>query len=161
MSSFSYLLLLKVRLLGTRRQSGTVPGTVPAGFGRGRGRSVAPPSPSPICPESPGDSPPSPSPIWRGRDSERSPVPDSHRGVRALVERAAAAAAARARHIICPVPVLESGISLVHCRWPVAATECQWHVPHACARIALNEGGPWSRSAADDESALVSARLRD
>ncbi len=62
--------IINVRLLGTRRQSGTVPlGTVPradlAGDGPG-GR----------------DAPPSPSPIWRGRG--RSPVPDSHRGVRAL-----------------------------------------------------------------------------
>ena len=40
--------IIKVRLLGTRRQSGTVPGTVPDLAGDGD----APPSPSPICPES-------------------------------------------------------------------------------------------------------------
>ena len=40
--------IIKVRLLGTRRQSGTVPGTVPDLSGDGD----APPSPSPICPES-------------------------------------------------------------------------------------------------------------
>ena len=72
--------IFKVRpLLGTRRQSGTVPGTVtvPDSTGRGRGRSPVPvPDLSGI-----GDSPPSPSPIWRGRG--RSPIPDSDRGVRA------------------------------------------------------------------------------
>ena len=63
--------IIKVRLLGTRRQSGTVPGTVPDLSGDGD----APPSPSPICPESgtlprprprfagDGDAPPSPIPI--------------------------------------------------------------------------------------------------
>ena len=63
--------IIKVRLLGTRRQSGTVPGTVPDLAGDGD----APPSPSPICPESgtlprprprfagDGDAPPSPIPI--------------------------------------------------------------------------------------------------
>ncbi len=39
--------IVQVRLLGTRRQSGTVPGTVPDLAGDGD----APPSPSPICPE--------------------------------------------------------------------------------------------------------------
>jgi hypothetical protein len=46
---------IKARLLGTRRQSGTVPGTVPdlpESAGPGDGDSDAPPSPSPICPES-------------------------------------------------------------------------------------------------------------
>jgi hypothetical protein len=66
--------IIKVRLLlGTRRQSGTVPGTVPDLAGDGD----TPPSPSPICPESgtlprprprfggdsDGDAPPSPIPI--------------------------------------------------------------------------------------------------
>jgi hypothetical protein len=72
--------IFKVRpLLGTRRQSGTVPGDRPR-FGRGRGRSPVPvPDLSGIGDS---DSPPPPSPIWRGRG--RSPVPDSHRGVCAL-----------------------------------------------------------------------------
>jgi hypothetical protein len=85
--------IIKVRLLGTRRQSGTVtvPGTVPDLAGDGD----APPSPSPTASvfqvvRNPsrglGDSPPSPSPISRGRVRRSgSPVPDSHRGVRALV----------------------------------------------------------------------------
>jgi hypothetical protein len=71
----SYLLLLKC---GCSAHA--------ANRGPSRGR-------SPICPESAspvpvpdlsgiGDAPPSPSPICRGRG--RSPVPDSHRGVRAL-----------------------------------------------------------------------------
>ena len=63
--------IIKVRLLGTRRQSGTVPVPVPDLAGDGD----APPSPSPICPESgtlsrprprfggDGDAPPSPIPI--------------------------------------------------------------------------------------------------
>ena len=63
--------VIKVRLLGTRRQSGTVPVPVPDLAGDGD----APPSPSPICPESgtlprprprfagDGDAPPSPIPI--------------------------------------------------------------------------------------------------
>ncbi len=57
---------VKVRLLGTRQQSGTVPGTVPRADLPGDG-----------------DAPPSPSPICLGRRG-RFPVPDSHRGVRAL-----------------------------------------------------------------------------
>ena len=74
--------IIKVRLLGTRRQSGTVPGTV--GDLAGDRDGDAPPGvPGPVPDLSGiGDSPPSPSPIWRGRG--RSPVPDSHRGVRAL-----------------------------------------------------------------------------
>jgi hypothetical protein len=59
---------VKVRLLGTRQQSGTVPGTVPRADLPGDGD--APPNT------------PSPSPICLGRG--RFPVPDSHRGVRAL-----------------------------------------------------------------------------
>ncbi len=81
MSSCSYLLtIIKVRLLrvGTRRQSGAVPGTVPdlagdgdGGFVRNRGLSPIP------VPDLAGTG----TPIWRGRG--RSPIPDSHRGVRA------------------------------------------------------------------------------
>jgi hypothetical protein len=74
--------IIKVRLLGTRRQSGTVPVPVPDLAGDGD----APPSPSPICPESgtlprprprfagDGDAPPSPIPLgvsvpWAGPPS--------------------------------------------------------------------------------------------
>ena len=45
---YRMITIIKVRLLGTPRQSGTVPGTVPDLSGDGD----APPSPSPICPES-------------------------------------------------------------------------------------------------------------
>ncbi len=78
---------VKVRLLGTRLQSGTVtPGDGP----RLPGDGDAPPSESAFhfqssgvpVPDSDlsriGDAPPFPSPICRGRG--RSPVPDSHRG---------------------------------------------------------------------------------
>ena len=51
--------IIKVRLLGTRRQSGSVPVPVPDLAGDGD----APPSPSPICRGPGGDAPPSPTPI--------------------------------------------------------------------------------------------------
>ena len=60
--------IIKVRLLGTRRQSGTVPVPVPDLAGDGD----APPSPSPICPES--GTLPRPRPRF-GRGRGRSPVP--------------------------------------------------------------------------------------
>jgi hypothetical protein len=45
--------IIEVRLFGTRRHSGTVPGTVPGFSGDGDAPDGdAPPSPSPICPES-------------------------------------------------------------------------------------------------------------
>jgi hypothetical protein len=64
--------IIKVRLLGTRRQSGTGPGTVPDLAGDGD----APPSPSPIRPES--GTLPRPRPRFGGdgdRDAPPSPIP--------------------------------------------------------------------------------------
>jgi hypothetical protein len=75
--------IIKVRLLGTRRQSGTVPGTVPDLAGDGD----AAPSPSPICPESGTLRVPRPRPRFGGDGPGRSaprPRLGFPSGVRAL-----------------------------------------------------------------------------
>jgi hypothetical protein len=88
MSSFSYLLLLKPecgcsesahRDRDADNRGPSRRGTVPDLAGDG-------------------DSPPSPSPIWRRRG--RSPVPDSHRGVRAL--RLVVASSPLSRNLMSP-----------------------------------------------------------
>ena len=76
MSLFSYLLLLKYGCSAHADNRGPSPSPSPIWPGTG-----TLPRPSPRF-AGDGDAPPSPSPICRGRG--RSPVPDSHRGVRAL-----------------------------------------------------------------------------
>jgi hypothetical protein len=99
--------IMKVRLLGTRRQSGTrtVPGTSPIWPGTpGVRDGDAPPPPSPICPES--GTLPRPRPLFGGDGSRRSPVPGSHRGpgVRALTVSELPSAAFDTRLLPLPGP---------------------------------------------------------
>jgi hypothetical protein len=71
--------IIKVRLLGTRRQSGTVPGTVPIWPGTGTLPTL--PRPRPRFVRNRGLSPvPVPDLAGTGTQPGRSPVPDSHRG---------------------------------------------------------------------------------